>query len=214
MTKETILTKLVEIGVGTPAFDFSKYEDLVNLLKQEVRDENNKAAGKNHCAKLAKAIIKSGTKNYPIRDQKLNIMAHGKTIDGVQYFLDGYRIAAFYERMDFPEWEHDNWYNIHSYINNMDFADAESEMPSIGEIKSALAVAKGQKKKCIFGFDGVTVNAQYLLDFLEGFPDAKVHISSERPHLSPIYIESEEGFGILLPIKPTEGYKPGFNYVY
>ena len=211
MTKEKILEKLVGIGIGTKYMDFNKYAELVESLKQDIRDENNKKAGKVNNAKLAKSIIKSAIKNYPIRDQKLNKMAYCKIIDGVQYFIDGHRIAAFYNPMDFPEWELD-WFDILRFIEPLDFEDEFVEIPSLGELKAGIKIAKANGKKSLLVLEcGVVVNTQFIVDCLEGLSDVKVHISSTNPKKSPIYVESPDGFGIILPINTAEDLTPGLH---
>lgn len=209
MTNEMMLTKLMGI---TPecGVSYQNYEALVEMLKADIRDENNKKAGHANNAKLAKAIIKSGLSHYKYMDPKNNQMAYCKIIDGVQYFLDGYRIAGFFNHMDFPEWESD-WYKVDNMINGIEYEDTPLNIPSVAELKAAIKIAKASKKKSIYVFEnGICVNSQYLLDFVSGFNSPVFYPSHQNPQKASIYIESPDGFGILLPIN-TQKTEIGFH---
>lgn len=211
MTNEMMLSKLMGI---TPecGVSYQNYTALVEMLKADIRDENNKNAGRANNAKLAKAIIKSGISQYKYRDPKDNQMAHCKIIGGVQYFLDGHRIAGFFNHMDFPEWELD-WYKVDNMINGIEYEDTPLNIPSVAELKAAIKIAKASKKTSVYIFEnGICVNSQYLLDFVSGFNSPVFYPSHQSPQRSPIYIESPDGMGVLLPIN-TAKTEIGFHEV-
>ena len=211
MTNEMMLTKLMGI-IPECGVSYQNYEALVEMLKQDIRDENNKKAGHANNAKLAKAIIKSANKKYI--DPKNNKMMYCKIIDGIQYFLDGYRIAGFFNPMDFPEWELD-WYKVDNLINGLEYDDTPLSIPDVGEIKAAIKIAKSSKKKSAYVFEnGTCVDSQFLLDFITGFNAPVFYPAHNNPTRNPIYIESPDGVGILLPIAYTVNgveMEPGFR---
>ena len=212
MTNEKMLESLVAIGIGTGGFDYIKYNNLVEQLKADIRDENNKRAGKSNVAKLGKAVLKNAVENTGGKNfNTKHAMRYAHIKDGVQYVLDGHRIAWFYEPLDLPEWNEKDgeWYHIERMLE-LEIDDTPLELPSIGDIKAELKANKG--KRVFYTFtDGITVNARYLLDYMEGFKDIKVYANAEHNVKQPVWIESELGGGLLLTINPGEEIKPGFN---
>lgn len=208
MTKEKILEKLLKIEPAI-GHNYELYQDLVDALKQDIRDENNKKAGKSNTARLAKAIFKSAPES-----QKKMQYAH--TEDGIQFVLDGYRIAGFYRPMDLPEWtETPDWFNI-KHMLDVELNPEPLKLPTIGEIKAEIKIAKASNPKfwkCLYVFEnGTGVNAQYLLDFMQGFGESmKIYEYDNFSTKYPLWIEADDGFGLLLPVYHYED-KPGFHH--
>lgn len=48
------------------------------------------------------------------------------------------------------------------------------------------------------------VNPNYLIDFLQLFPDGEAFASEQKPYITPIYFRSADGEGILCPIRKSE----------
>lgn len=202
MTTQEILKKVIEMKVedngiyNVVARD--KYNALVEALKQEIRDENNKATGRTNPARLAKAIFKTG---------KASLMKYAYTEDGIKWVLDGYRIAGFFDDVDLPEVpedQRDRWYKVEHIVDN-EYDDTEMTAPTIGELKAEIKLAKAEKKRCMYVFDnGICVNAQYLLDFMEGLDNIRIYAytytNGKVTMKSPIRIEADNGIGVLLPI--------------
>lgn len=77
-------------------------------------------------------------------------------------------------------------------------------MPALDEVKAYV----DRRKKyidsygCVWAFSktGPFVNAKYLLDIMQVFPG--VRFAKPRNNISSIYFHSEDGDGILLPIRP------------
>lgn len=211
MTNEKMLESLIAIGIGTGGFDYIKYNNLVEQLKADIRDENNKKAGKSNLAKLGKAILKNAVEvTGGSKFNKNHMMRFAHIEDGVQYVLDSHRIAWFYEPLDLPEWNEKDgdWYNLERMLE-MEIDDTPLELPTIGDIKAELKANKGRGVAYTFE-NGITVNARYLLDYMEGFADIKVYANAEHSPKKPVWIESELGGGLLLTIN-GEDLKPGFN---
>ena len=216
MTHEMMLKRLLDIQIGTKAFDYSKYESLKKDLEEAVRTDNNKARGCGNLAKLAKAIFKEAPEHC-------KPMHYAHVSDGIQYVLDGYRIAGFYSPLDLPEFddykERENmqptWYNVEQMFNNLEYDDTPLQLPTIGELKSTIKITKAGKPRGIRVMwkleCGPLVNAQYLLDFMEAFPDMKIYASAKQPMVNPLFIEADKGFGLLLPIHMNHEMETGIH---
>ena len=208
MTKEKILEKLLMIK---PEYGYNEWAELVEAMKQDIRDENNRRNGKANCAKLAKNIMKNAPDNSPK-------FKHAKTIDGIQYVLDGHRIACFFDTLDLPEWtETPDWFGVADFMDKIEYTTEALTLPSISELKAAIKIAKAEKKpKCSYVFqteagEKVMVDARYLLEFMEGFREMKLYPAAGNVSRSPLYIESPDGAGVLLPIVMKEDREPGFH---
>ena len=215
MTKEMILQKVC--GLNVQFESYKNWENLVEMLKQDIRDENNKRNGNGKIAKLANAILKSAKQNYSYNDHKHNRLEYSKIIDGVQYVLDGHRIAGFYEKLDLPEWtETEDWFNAKDFVDKLEFSDEPVNLPDIVEFKAAITKAKAHKKKPVFVTEsGTILNAHFIMDALQGFGNgAKMYESMERQTVNPVMIESDAGFCIILPICNRENLGPGFHEIY
>ena len=121
------------------------------------------------------------------------------------------RIAGFYEKLDLPEYDDykekcnllPNWYDVSKIIDGLEYDETPLPLPTVGELKSEIKIAKAGKRgiRVMWKIEcGPLVNAQYLLDFMEAFPDIKIYPSATKMYSSPVFIESEKGIGILLPI--------------
>ena len=169
MNKEQILAKVMELNChgtyGTEYLDVERFNALVAALQQDIRDESNKALGRADTARLAKAIIKDGIKNGGHTDR--NKMAYACTIDGIQYVLDGHRIAAFYDPVGVPEWaDKESWFQVKRLINRGNYGDIPLTLPTLAELKAEIKIAKAEKKRCVYVLDyeytGIIINAQFL----------------------------------------------------
>ena len=91
-------------------------------------------------------------------------------------------------------------------------ADKSLPLPSAAELKTYIAAEKAAGTKPDFiwywwGGDTPAVNAAYLLDMVTLFPDCKE--ARYWTELSPLYFRSENGDGILLPVR--RGNHPEFE---
>ena len=77
-------------------------------------------------------------------------------------------------------------------------------MPTIDEVKAYVKSHKSGMSSdgCIWAFskNGPFVNARHLLDIMQVFPD--VRFAKPGDSISAIYFHSEDGDGVLLPIRP------------
>ena len=205
MNNEVMLKRLVEMVDSECNVNPALYNQLMEDLKADIRMDNNKAKGCGNLAKLAKAIFKSAPESS-------KSMQYAHTENGIQWILDGYRIAGFYEAIDLPEYDDykekcnlsPTWFDVSKIIDGVEYDETPLPLPTIGELKSEIKIAKAGKPRGIRVMCklecGPLVNAQFLLDFMEAFPDMKIYPSANRMYNSPLFIESEKGVGILLPI--------------
>ena len=194
--------------------DIKAFTELVKDLENDIRDENNKASGKAKPAKLAKAILAPGIK------RKDALMGSAYTDDnGIKWVVDGYRICGFFEDLDLPEVleeDRDRWFKLDNLVN-LEYDDEPMELPTVGDLKAAIKIAKAEDKKAAYTFKyGNTFSAEYLLDFLEGLSNVKVYTqlyNGKLTDVSPIRIEADNGVGILLGIKTKTEMPEGINYM-
>lgn len=79
-------------------------------------------------------------------------------------------------------------------------------VPSIAELKETVkGIRRGtrcEKSLCWdFGENMPMVNPWYLIDLLTILPGAELKADKTRGHLSPVYIVSEKGAGVLMPVR-------------
>lgn len=163
-------------------------------------------AQQNARARAMRRVIKSATrdKNHPClwgswRD-------HGR-----QYVCDGFRLVMLFTPADLPSTPHDTEPIDAERIleparmNNgarLILPDAATVRAYINAEKQAHAGQRPAYKPLWDFGDGLPwVNAQYLLDMIETFPDAIATCRAEKPLISAIYFRSDDGDGVLLPVR-------------
>lgn len=180
--------------------------DMIATVERDISRENAKKSGSLSRLKAAERVIKSAKKQP-------RPALHGAWIaDGMQYICDAYRAARFPEPLPLekiPE-------NIPPIDAARFFSDASKNageclnLPDIGTlkayIKSEKAARKAEKNKTPlawdFGENLPDVDAEFLLDFLEMFPDATAIANKTRPLWGMIYFSAPDGAeGVLLPVK-------------
>lgn len=152
-----------------------------------------------------KRILKN-TKNRT--SSNTEFLKYANTIDGIQYVCDGYRIAALKTPLPLEE-KPDNIgviYDFESYLReNIGYAvtlnipDKTALKAYINEEKQK---ARGMIHKFIpkynFGKNLPMVNADYLLDMMNIFPDGTFYANGQYN----VFVEDSEGNrGILLGLR-------------
>ena len=172
---------------------------LCAVLRDDMRREANKAAGKANIEKAMRAIIK----NAPEYQKPLQ---GAIIIDGKQYVCDGYRAIRINTPIDLPIPPEPCTFDIAGH-----FAEAQAnavkplETPSLGDLKAHIKLKKAENKAKYgkgeyilwdFGEGRPVVNAIYLLDILTAFPDALITYSTNH---APLYFSHTEGDAVLMP---------------
>lgn len=185
--------------------------EIIEALKAEaaaeIRREEAKRSGNGSRQKAAERVIKNAVKLNPEREA-----LHGAWIEkDKQCICDGVRLFRFSEPLPLPEMpEKEKPIDAARIVDPAaDNAGATLEAPAAADLRVYIKTEKAQKKASRdrsaalydFGEGLPAVNAQYLLDVLEMFPDAVLTASARRPLFNAIYIRSEHGDGVILPVK-------------
>lgn len=189
--------------------------EIIRVLKQDILNSENKTNGKSKQAAVIKSVIK-------IAKQENNCTKWHSThiINGKQYALCGYYGLVFDEPVNgvpvSEDRQDDNAIlNIFDFSSNINY-DTELDIPDRAKLAAYIKTTKAkrknmskyaQKEPIIFDFGGdlPMVNAEYLLNVIDGLPDGKLMFSSSH-RLSPLHVIGSDGKAILLPIrKRSEG---------
>lgn len=184
--------------------------DILQALKEDaeknIRNAAAKSVGRLDRMKAMQRIIKSAKADN-------REVLHGAWIaNGKQYVCDGFRIVSIYDPLDLE--------TIPDHVQPIDgerimpkdgnAGGTVLDLPDVGTLRAYIKTekarlkAEGNKKRgAVYDFgDGLpAVNAQFLFDMIEIFPDATATASKQRPTLSGIYFNSADGDGILLPVR-------------
>lgn len=142
---------------------------------------------------------------------------YASTIDGIQYISDGYRAAAFTTPLPLEEKPD----SVSGFDYNGIFANEKRfeesgnirlEIPDRKELAAYIKVAKAEQKakknsvkevRYNFGKDLPMVNAEYLADMIDIFPNARFYAKSAG---SNVYIKDENGDrGVMCYIAKPDG---------
>ena len=200
MTKTTILEMVKEYAKTQ---DLRIMNDLIRGLEEDIRTENNKANGKSNVAKAIKAI--TGSKENT-RDQYKTAWLHNGRITA----LDGYHMITTSEPVN-VELQDNAPINVTPFLEGFGYATLEElETPSIGDLKTKIAMDKAEGKKGSLwiwedGSTKIAVNTKYLLDMLTADPFATIRMTAGNA-TAPIYFNDPDAlvFGILLPVRITK----------
>lgn len=178
--------------------------NLLKLLQQDIAAQENKKSGRGNLQKAMDAIVKNAKK----KTQNSNLFGYTREGD-YTIVCDGYRVIRTKEEIQYTEQV--EGLPAVSKMTEEARQNAVNEliMPTIGDLKAYIKLMKAEDKKTKWvgipytfaGEEGKkqpTVNAEYLLDMLTAFPDAK---GSYSTLIDPVYFEGEQGDGILLPIR-------------
>jgi hypothetical protein len=192
-----------------PELTRAALEELLADAEAELARECARAGGYTARLKAAQRIIKRCKKKFPAREAFHDAIMH----EDKQIFTDFYSAAALFEPLPLktstaPENE------INSIIRCIEGArgneGAPLELPPLEELKAFIKIKKQESKGTKaaagimwdFGENRPAVNAEFLLDIMEVFPDVKSATPSERsPLTGAIYFYSQHGEGVLCPIR-------------
>lgn len=166
---------------------------LLLSLKEEMKTNESKKAGKSQILSGAKSIIKNAKKNP---HEILHGMFPNETEDGTVWCVcDAYRAVRFKDELPLEKAEDTTgagWFDLRK-IMVRPYNSKKIERPDLTELK----LYTGERYQIDKDLD-IWVNSKYLIDMLKCLPNAKVYVVGP---LSPIYFEAENGDGILLPVR-------------
>ena len=194
-----------EMNRATPCIG-SLVADIIATVEWDISHDSAKKSGNLSRLKAAERVIKSAKKQE-------RPALHGAWIaDGMQYICDAYRAARFPEPLDLPKIPE----NIPPIDAARFFAAADQNagarlnLPDVHTLKAYIKTEKAARKAAgdkrppvwDFGENLPAVNAEFLLDFIELFPDATATANKYNPLLGMIYFSTPDGAeGVLLPVK-------------
>lgn len=141
--------------------------------------------------------------------------------EGKQCVCDGFRGFRLNSPMELtaaPELSADgSRFNLAQIIAPIRKNTLRLTLPTVAEVRAQIKTdraewaakrrRKGETFKASYDFGpGLpSVDANYLIDFLQLFPDGEAFTSEQKPYITPIYFRSADGEGILCPRrKPAE----------
>lgn len=140
--------------------------------------------------------------------------------EGKQCVCDGYRGFRLNSHMELtaaPELSADGFrFNLAQIIAPLRKNTLRLTLPTVAEVRAQIKTdraewaakrhRKGETFKASYDFGPgfPSVDAHYLIDFLQLFPDGEAFTSEQKPYITPIYFRSADGEGILCPIRKSE----------
>lgn len=156
----------------------------------------NTKTATNRAARVLKAAAKNSA--YPA------LLYAYTDKDGRQIVSDSFRIYRFKEPLDLAKLPQDMLYpNLQKlFVPYEQGKPIHVPAPEISVLKSIIK-AHGGKEYATYSFgDGFpSVNAQYLLEALETFPDAELYVAEENRLIKPIYAVSKYGDAMIAPFR-------------
>lgn len=165
-------------------------------LKEEMKTNDAKKAGKSQILSGAKSIIKNAKKNPR---EILHGMFPNETSDGTAWCVcDAYRAVRFKDELPLEKAEDTTgagWFDLRKLMV-LPYNSKKIEAPDLTELKLFVQMNKGKDYQIDEDLN-IWVNPNYLIDVLKCLPNAKVYVVGQ---FSPIYFEADNGDGILLPV--------------
>lgn len=179
---------------------------LIRDLERDINADACRAAGKLDALKAAGRVIKSAAAT------KKEALQGAWMAGDRQYMCDGYRAFRLVEPLpglpSIPDGLEP--FDVDKCIDPARDFSQRLELPTLAAVKAHIKTetarmkAKGIKKMTgvvwDFGEGLPMVNAQYLVDALEILPGCTCRISSHRPELGGLYLESAAGDGLLMAV--------------
>lgn len=184
--------------------------EIIRVLKQDIYNSENKKNGKSKQAAVIKSVLNVSKQN---NGQPQCLTSY--LIDGKQYVMCYAYGFVFNDPIEgvpvSNNLEHGK--KLVDIINTAkhNTYDVELELPERNALSVYIKTQKAQRKTMSkyakkdpitfdFGENLPIVNAEYLLDVMDGLPDGKLMFNSNHPY-APMLCESSAGEGLLLPMR-------------
>ena len=204
MTTEKTLEKIIEVSTALTAGDIKRAGDVLEAMAEQLRDDlrtaEAKKNGKTNVLSAAKRILKTALKTPRPALHKAFYN------NGLQCVCDGFRGAQFFEPLPLEELPSDvETVNLNRLLDDAQKNNNTAcELPELKALKTYIKLCKAEKQKDIFYDFGAGlpyVNAEFLADMLELFPDALAFFKPSQT-IYNIYFESTSGRGLLCAVRP------------
>lgn len=126
---------------------------------------------------------------------------------GEKYIVcDGFRLIRLNEDISsIPHVEND--FDVDSVMLGCSAEGETIELPTVGDLKAYIAantrkVGRRKETKAYFLDSVVYVNPKYLVDMIQALPGCTAY--RPKSPVSPIYFTSENGDGVLMPVRPPK----------
>ena len=183
------------LAISEPIFELA---EIVQELKQEMKENAQKETNGNSFVKRSKLITKLLSKCWQEKFQK----GFFEEIDGAKMqccIIDGVYAFAFNDELDIPT-QDTSPFTLTKVIP--EYKDFEVIDFDIAEIKTTLKLHKAKKTKtdCVIEVNGKYYNAAYFINVVDGLG------GNVKLHRNPTYIAtdvftSENGLAILCPMR-------------
>ena len=176
--------------------------EIIQELKEEMKQAEQKAAGGASLVKRTKLLNKLLSKCYREQFQK----AFYEEIKGEKMqvsVIDGFYAFMLRNALDVPTNENGGSVTISRCIP--DYRDFGECSYDIAEIKTALKLHKANKKDnfCRIEINGRYYNAEYFINVIE-ILGGDIKMYHDAKQLNAAVFESENGLAILMPVRAPE----------
>lgn len=178
--------------------------EIVQELRQEIKEQAQKDTKGNSYVKRSKLITKLLDKCYRVQFQT----GFFEEMNGEKMqccIIDAYYAFMFRNALDIPMWgvEGEPSYSVKKLIP--DYRDFKQCEYDIAEIRTALKLHKAKKDKnpCIIELNNKCYNAEYFINVVDGLGgDVKMYQDPNEVRID--VFESENGIAILCPSKKNK----------
>ena len=206
--------KMINAGVLTRRDASALADSVAAILGQFAADldadektESAKRTGTGAAKKALEKILKNAPQDF---------LKKARTVNGRQIVCDGFTLCALDQPVELsPEFVQDvNDGRADGIINRVLPAARENNgdalrVPDAATLRLYIKNNKAEKKtrkdktpvKYDFGDGLPAVNAEYLANIIDIYGDAVQLIASSRGPLNAVYIKSERGEGVIMPIR-------------
>lgn len=203
------LNNIKSIMENNTAEAMHRLDTVLTDLKKDIYKAEAKKTGASKRLKAAESILKRGKARYK------DALGYAKTIEGKQYFCDSYAAVCLSADSALPLQECPESFDYPNvtrmfkgaYNTAINLPNREQLAGYIEIQKVAHKGEKGYKPVFDFGAYLPVVDAQFLLDVMDIFPDAVCTVNASRKEINTSYLhfKSSCGEALLCPVYPSAG---------
>lgn len=181
-------------------------EQAIRTVKTDIAEKALSAPSKSRLA-ICRNILRESKKNASNK-----AFWYANTVDSIQYIADSYRAIALKKPLPLEE-KPDNvpFFDFSKLFDRRLTDGSPLEIPDRKQLERYIKVAKAEQmsikkefRKAVrynFGYGLPVVNAEYLADIMDIFPDGKFYANGSS---SNVYIKGSDGDGMICRMRKTE----------